>query len=95
MQATEDKNQLTTDNTQRTTVKEVIVCQAGNAQVVGTPLKRMPTPMSAHRARKSVNFLIIPAIHRIVLMKAPMIESENRRADFLTSYSLRAIPNMR
>jgi hypothetical protein len=30
-----------------------------------------------------------------VLMKAPMIESENRRAEFLTSYSLRAIPNMR
>ncbi len=95
MTETSCKQPKTRINRQRTTAKEVIVCQAGNAQIAGTPLKRMPTPMSAHRARKSVNFLIIPAIHRIVPMKVPIVESANRRADFLPSYSLRAIPNMR
>jgi len=37
--------------------------------------RRMPTPTSAHHAKKRVNFWIIPVIHRIVLMKVPIIES--------------------
>jgi hypothetical protein len=35
----------------------------------------MPTPMNAHHAKKSVNFWIIPVIHRIVPMKGRIIES--------------------
>jgi hypothetical protein len=58
--------------------KEVIVCQAGNAQIAGTPWRRMPTPTSAHHAKKRVNFWIIPVIHRIVLMKVPIIESARK-----------------
>jgi hypothetical protein len=59
----------------------VIECQAGNAQIAGTPLKQMLTPTSVHRAKKNVNFWIIPAIPRIVLMKVPITGSVNRKPD--------------
>ena len=66
---------------QLTFFKEVMLCQAGNAQIAGTPLKTMPTPTSVHHAKKNVNFSIIPAIPRIVLTKVPMTESVNRKPD--------------
>jgi hypothetical protein len=68
--------------------KEVIVCQAGNAQIAGTPLKPMLTPTSVHHAKKNVNFSIIPAIPRIVLTKARITESVNRKPDVVVKYKL-------
>nr|ABL59924.1 putative rubredoxin-like non-heme iron protein [uncultured bacterium] len=67
---------------QPTFFKEVMLCQAGNAQIAGTPLKTMPTPMRVHHAKKNVNFSIIPATPRIVLTKVRMTESGNRKPDF-------------
>ena len=68
--------------------KEVIVCQAGNAQIAGTPLKTTPIPTSVHHAKKNVNFSIIPAIPRIVPMKVPITESVNRKPDIDDGHKL-------
>jgi hypothetical protein len=66
----------------------VILCQAGNAQIAGTPLTPMLTPTSAHHAKKNVNFSIIPAIPRIVLMKVRMTESVNPKPDIAVEHKL-------
>jgi hypothetical protein len=55
----------------------VILCQAGNAQIADTPLKRMLTPTSAHPAKKNVNFSMI------VPMKARMTESGKRITELI------------
>jgi len=41
----------------------------------------MLTPTSVHHAKKNVNFSIIPAIPRIVLMKVPITELVNQKPD--------------
>ena len=69
-------------------LKEVILCQAGNAQIAVTPLKTMLTPTSVHHAKKNVNFSITPAIPRIVLTKVPMTESVNRKPDYNVEHEL-------
>ena len=76
----------TADHRQLTFFKEVIVCQAGNVQVAGTPLKPILTPTSARHAKKNVNFSIIHAIPRIVLTKVGMTESENLKPDFIVEH---------
>jgi hypothetical protein len=65
-----------------------MLCQAGNAQIAGTPLKTMLTPTSVHHAKKNVNFSIIPAIRRIVLTKVRMTESESRKPDIAVEHNL-------
>jgi hypothetical protein len=66
----------------------VILCQAGNAQIAGTPVKPMLTPMSVHHAKKNVNFSIIPAIRRIVLTKVRITGSVNRKPDVAVGHNL-------
>jgi hypothetical protein len=78
----------TADHRQLTFFKEVIVCQAGNAQIAGTPLKPILTPTSVHHAKKNVNFSIIPAIPRIALTKVRITESVNPRPDFTVEHKL-------
>ena len=73
---------------QLTFFKEVMLCQAGNAQIAGTPLKTTPIPTSVHHAKKNVNFSIIPAIPRIVLTKVRMTESESLKLDFTVEHKL-------
>ena len=73
---------------QLTFFKEVMLCQAGNAQIAGTPLKTTPIPTSVHHAKKNVNFSIIPAIHRIVLTKVRITESVNRKPDVTVEHKL-------
>jgi hypothetical protein len=55
-------------------VKEVILCPAGNAKTAGTLLRLMLRQANALHARKNVNFLIILAILLIAKLKELITE---------------------